>query len=134
MKILGVDHIGIAVKNLELAFAAYEKGFGLKLGGVELIPDRKLKIGFIDMGNTHVELIESTSPDTPIAKFIEKNGEGIHHYCLRVDNIEEALAHFKNIGYELIDKEPRVGAAGTKIAFIHPRSFGGVLIELKQGN
>jgi methylmalonyl-CoA/ethylmalonyl-CoA epimerase len=132
MKILGIDHIGIAVKNLESAFAAYEKGFGLKLEGVELIPDRNLKIGFLDMGNTHVELIEPTSADAAIAKFIEKRGEGIHHICVRVDNIEEALAHFKNIGYELIDNEPRSGAAGTKIAFIHPRSFGGVLIELKQ--
>jgi methylmalonyl-CoA/ethylmalonyl-CoA epimerase len=132
MKIIGVDHIGIAVNNIEKAFEAYRQGFGLELEGIEQIKDRNLRIGFLDMGNTHIELIEPTSIDSTIAKFIESRGEGLHHYCIRVDNINEALTHFNNFGYELIDKVPREGAAGSKIAFIHPKSFGGVLIELKE--
>jgi len=132
MKILGVDHIGIAVNKIDDSYPKYQKGFGLSLEKTEFIPDKNLKIGFLDMGNIHIELIEPTSADSTIAKFIEKRGPGIHHFCILVDNIEESLAQFKNIGYEMIDSCPRQGAAGSKIAFVHPGSFDGVLIELKQ--
>ncbi len=132
MKIIGVDHIGIAVKNINRAMDFYRRGLGLDLGGIEDIPDRNLKVGFINIGSTKIELIESTSDDSAIAKYIAKKGEGIHHICLLVDDIAEALTHFKSEGFELIDSHPRGGAEGSKVAFVHPKAAGGVLIELKQ--
>ena len=132
MKILGIDHIGIAVKNINQSMDFYRRGLGLELGGIEEIPDRDLKAGFIDVGATKIELIESTSDNSAIGKYIAKKGEGIHHICLLVDNIAKALEHFKSEGFELIDSQPRGGAEGSKIAFIHPKAAGGVLIELKQ--
>ena len=132
MKILSIDHIGIAVKNINQSLDFYKRGLGLELDGIEEIPDRNLRVGFINIGSTKIELIESTSDDSTIAKYIAKKGEGIHHICLLVDNLTEALKHFKSEGFELIDNQPRVGAEGSKIAFIHPKAAGGVLIELKQ--
>jgi methylmalonyl-CoA/ethylmalonyl-CoA epimerase len=132
MKILGVDHIGIAVSKIDDYFPLYEKGLGLKITKAESIPDSNLKIAFLDLGNILLELIEPTSPDSTIAKFITKRGPGIHHFCIQVEDIEEALAHFNKICYEMIDNHPRKGEDGSRIAFISPKSFGGVLIELKQ--
>ena len=138
MKILGIDHIGIAVNDIEKMLGFYIRTLGLRFGGIEEIPDRYLKVGFIDnsesspSAKTRIELIEPTSPESTVAKFIAKRGEGIHHLCFHVDDIEEAIGQLVKGGFELIDKIPRRGAENSKIAFIHPKSTGGVLIELKQ--
>jgi len=132
MQILGIDHIGIAVNSIADAVDFYQRALGLKLDRTEAIPERHIRIGFIDTGSTQLELIEPTSNESVIAKFIASRGEGIHHFCLRVDDLAGALAVLKDQGYELIDPEPRQGAAGSRIAFVHPRAAGGVLIELKE--
>lgn len=132
MKVLGVDHIGIAVKKIEDSMKFYEEGLDLKLAGIEQIPERHLKVGFIETGDARIELIESTSDESAIAGFIAGRGEGIHHICLKVDDIEAALEQMKRKGYKLIDEVPKAGAEGSRVAFIHPKSAGGVLIELKQ--
>jgi methylmalonyl-CoA/ethylmalonyl-CoA epimerase len=126
-----VDHIGIAVKNLEEAMKFYE-ALGLKSAGTEVVEEQKVKVAFYPVGDSEVELLESTSPDGPIAKYIEKNGPGIQHLAFRVDNIEKALAELKEKGVRLIDEKPRYGAGGAKIAFLHPKSTFGVLIELSE--
>lgn len=132
MKILGIDHIGIAVKNIGGAAGFYDNALGLHIAGEEIIADRHLKIAFLETGNGRLELIEPTSEESTIAKFLANRGEGIHHFCLLVDDIEQALQEMSQKGYRLIDKTPRHGAEGSKIAFIHPSAAGGVLIELKQ--
>lgn len=132
MKVLGVDHIGIAVNSISKAIDFYQRALGLELEGIEDVPTRQLKVGFIDTGSSRIELIESTSDESTIAKYLSKRGEGIHHICLKVDSLDKALEQLKNEGYELIDNEPQNGAGGSKIAFVHPRSAGGVLIELKE--
>lgn len=133
MKALKVDHIGIAVTNLEEGAKMYE-AMGLKMTGVEEVPEQKVKVAFFPVGDTEVELLESTDPEGPIAKFIEKNGGrgGIQHIAFRVDDICEALEQLKTAGVPLIDQVPRYGAGGAKIAFIHPKATGGVLIELSE--
>jgi len=131
MKILKIDHIGIAVKNLAQGAALYEL-LGMKSAGVEEVAEQKVKVAFYPLGDTEIELLESTSPDGPIARYLEKNGEGIQHLALRVDNIEAALAELKAKGVRLIDEKPRYGAGGAKIAFVHPKSTGGILLELSQ--
>jgi methylmalonyl-CoA/ethylmalonyl-CoA epimerase len=132
MRIISIDHIGIAVNSIPESMDFYGRGLNLKLGGTEAIPDRHLKIGFIDVGNTRVELIESTSNDSAIAKYVQKHGGGIHHICLRVANLDEALAHMKKEGFELIDEKPKPGAEGSRVAFVHPKAGHGVMIELKE--
>lgn len=138
MKILGLDHIGIAVESIEKAMEFYHKALGLTLDGVEEIADRHLKIGFINTkndssaDNTRIELIEPTSTGTTISNFIKKRGEGIHHLCFLVDDIEEALERMRAEGFRLIDNRPQIGASGSRIAFLHPKTAGGVLIELKE--
>ena len=124
-----VDHIGIAVKNLEDAIKIWEN-LGLKVEEIEEVPDQKVRTAIFHAGETRIELLEATAEDSPIAKFIEKRGEGIHHIALGVDNIEEHLEKLKEKGFRLIDEEPRIGAGGAKIAFVHPKSVGGVLLEL----
>ena len=131
-KTLKVDHIGIAVKDLEQAKKFYTEILGMTSSGEEVVEQQKVKVCFIPCGDSEVELLESTSPDGPIAKFIEKNGEGIQHMALRVDNIEEALADLKAKGVRLIDETPRYGAGGASIAFVHPKATGGILLELSQ--
>jgi len=126
-----VDHIGIAVKDLAEAMKFYE-ALGLKSAGTEVVEEQKVKVAFYPVGDSEVELLESTSPDGPIAKYIEKNGPGIQHLAFRVDNIEKALAELKEKGVRLIDEKPRYGAGGAKIAFLHPKSTFGVLIELSE--
>jgi methylmalonyl-CoA/ethylmalonyl-CoA epimerase len=131
MKITRVDHIGIAVKSIVESLKVYE-ALGLKSVGVEEVAEQKVRVAFLPLGEAEIELLESTSPDGPVAKYIEKNGEGIQHLALRVDNLEAALAELKAQGVRLIDEKPRYGAGGAKIAFVHPRSTGGVLLELSE--
>ncbi len=131
MKITRLDHIGIAVKSIAESLKVYE-AMGLKSVGVEEVAEQKVRVAFLPIGETEIELLESTAPDGPVAKYIEKNGEGIQHLALRVDNLEAALAEMKAKGVRLIDEKPRYGAGGAKIAFVHPRSTGGVLLELSE--
>ena len=131
MNILKVDHIGIAVKNLSESSKFYE-ALGIQSTGVEEVTEQKVKVSFFPVGDSEIELLESTSPDGPIAKYIEKNGEGIQHMALRVDDLEAALAELKAKGVRLIDEKPRYGAGGAKIAFVHPKSTGGILLELSE--
>ena len=127
-----VDHIGIAVKNLNEALNFYENILGLKSAGTETVEEQKVKVAFLPLGDTEVELLESTEEDGPIARYIAKNGEGIQHIAYRVDDIEKAIAEMKENGIRMIDEKPRYGAGGAKIAFCHPKSTFGVLIELCQ--
>ncbi len=129
-----IDHIGIAVKNLEEALAFYEDALGLKATGTEVVEEQKVRIAFLPLGESKLELLESTSPDGPVAKFIETRGEGIQHIAVRVDNIEEMLQALEEKGVRLIDKTPRYGAGGARIAFLHPKSTSGILLELCQRN
>ena len=130
--VLKVDHIGIAVKDLEQAKKFYTDILGMKATGEEVIEQQKVKVCFIPTGDSELELLESTSADGPIAKFIEKKGEGIQHMALRVDNIEKTLADLKEKGVRLIDEKPRYGAGGASIAFVHPKATGGILLELSE--
>jgi len=132
MKVLKIDHIGIAVKNLEETLRFYTEALGLELQGTEIVEEQKVKVAFLPIGDTEVELLESTTEDGPIAKFIEKKGEGIQHIAFRVDNIEEAIEYMKEKGFKMIDEKPRYGAGGAKIAFMHPKSTYGVLLELSE--
>ena len=129
-----VDHIGIAVTNLEEAKKFYTEMLGMKATGEEVVEEQKVKVCFIPTGDSELELLESTSPDGPIAKYIEKNGgrNGIQHVALRVDNIEQAIADLMAKGVRMIDEKPRYGAGGSAIAFLHPKATGGVLLELCQ--
>lgn len=131
-KTLRVDHVGIAVKDLEQAKKFYTEVLGMTAMGEEVVEQQKVKVCFIPCGDSEVELLESTSPDGPIAKFIEKNGEGIQHVAIRVDNINAALEDLKAKGVRLIDQEPRYGAGGASIAFVHPKATGGILLELSE--
>ena len=131
MRILKIDHIGIAVKNLAESAKLYEM-LGIQSTGSEVVAEQQVKVSFFPVGDSEIELLESTSPDRPIARYIEKNGEGIQHLALRVDDIEAALEELKANGIRLIDEKPRYGAGGAKIAFVHPKSTGGILLELSQ--
>ena len=131
MNILKIDHIGIAVKNLTESANLYEL-LGIKSTGTEEVAEQKVKVAFFPVGEAKIELLESTSPDGPVARYIEKNGEGIQHLALRVDNLEEALTELQAKGVRLIDNQPRLGAGGARIAFIHPQSTGGILLELTE--
>ncbi len=125
-----IDHIGIAVRDLDEAIRFYEGALGIKVTEIEEVPDQKVRVAFLPTGDSEVELLESTSPDGPIARFIEKNGEGIQHIAFRVDSVEEKLAELKNSGVRLIDEKPRRGAGGAMIAFLHPKSTFGTLVEI----
>jgi methylmalonyl-CoA/ethylmalonyl-CoA epimerase len=127
-----LDHIGIAVGDVAQALAFYRDELGLHVDAPEEVASQKVRTHFIPVGEATIELLEATSPDSPIAKYVEKRGPGIHHVALRVDDIHAALAHLKARQVRLIDAEPRVGAEGALIAFIHPASTHGVLVELKQ--
>jgi len=131
MNVLKIDHIGIAVKNLAESSKLYEM-LGIKSSGIEEVAEQKVKVCFFPVGDSEIELLESTAPDGPIAKYIEKNGEGIQHMALRVENIEAALEELKAKGIRLIDEKPRYGAGGARIAFVHPKSTGGILLELSE--
>jgi methylmalonyl-CoA/ethylmalonyl-CoA epimerase len=130
MQLSHIEHIGIAVRNLNDAISFYEKAFGLKCYNIEEVKEQKVKTAFFMVGQTKIELLESTDPEGPIGKFIEKKGEGIHHMAFAVNNIEEALKEVEQNGVTLIDKTPRKGAEGLDIAFLHPKSTFSVLTEL----
>ena len=132
MKALKVDHIGIAVNNLEESLKFYTEVLGLTALGTEVVEEQKVKVAFIPCGDSELELLESTSPDGPIAKFIEKNGEGIQHIAIKVDDIDATLAELKEKGVRLIDEKPRYGAGGARIAFLHPKATKGVLLEISE--
>jgi len=127
-----IDHIGIAVNSLDEAVSFYENILGLKAAGTEIVEEQKVKVAFLQVGDSEVELLESTEEDGAIAKFIAKNGEGVQHIAYRVDDIEAAISEMKEKGIRMIDEKPRYGAGGAKIAFCHPKSTFGVLIELTQ--
>ena len=130
MKIKHIDHIGIAVKSIDQAKKFYSDILGLKIEGIENVADQKVNVAFLPITDSELELVESTHPDGPVAKYIEAKGEGIQHIAFRVENIEEALAELKAKGVRLIDEKPRKGAGGAKIAFIHPKETNGVLVEI----
>jgi len=130
MNLTHIEHIGIAVKNLDESIKYYENVFGLKCYAIEEVKDQKVRTAFFMIGQTKIELLESTEPDSPIGKFIEKKGEGIHHIAFATTNLKEALKSAEEKGIQLIDKEPRKGAEGLNIAFLHPKSTFGVLTEL----
>jgi methylmalonyl-CoA/ethylmalonyl-CoA epimerase len=132
MKILKIDHIGVAVKDANAASKLFEGLLGLKIQGSETVPEQKVRTVFLPVGETEVELLEATAPDSPIAGFLEKRGEGVQHIAFCVENIEEALAELEAKGVRLIDRKPRMGAGGKKIAFLHPRDTFGVLVELSE--
>lgn len=129
-----IDHIGIAVKSIEKATELFSNLLGLKVTGEERVEGQKVKVAFLPLGDSELELLESTEPEGPIARFIEKKGEGIHHIAFRVDNIEKTLEKLKKEGVRLIDEKPRYGAGGAKIAFLHPKDTNGILIELSERN
>jgi methylmalonyl-CoA/ethylmalonyl-CoA epimerase len=130
MKILKIDHLGVAVKSIDAGKNFWTDVLGLRFEGAETVAEQKVTTAFFPVGESEVELLESTAPDGPIAKYLEKKGEGIQHIAFRVENIEEALAELNAKGIQLIDEKPRKGAGGAKIAFIHPKATSGVLVEL----
>jgi methylmalonyl-CoA/ethylmalonyl-CoA epimerase len=132
MKILKIDHIGIAAKSIDQVAPFWNTILGLPMAGRETVEEQKATTAFLPVGESELEILESTSPDGALAKFIESRGEGIQHIALRVDNIEKALQELKEKGVRLIDEKPRRGAGGAKIAFIHPKSTNGVLLELSE--
>lgn len=129
--VIGIDHIGIAVNNLDEAINLYRDILGLKLEGVHAVEAQKVLVAsFSTGGETRIELLEPTERESPVAKFIERRGEGIHHIALKVRNIEAVLEELKGKGLKLVDEKPRIGVGGAKIAFIHPKSTRNVLLEL----
>lgn len=127
-----LTHIGIAVKNLDNSSRLFSKLFGLNQSHTEEVAEQKVKAMFFRIGEGGVELLEPTNPDSSIAKYIEKRGEGVHHLSFEVDDIEKEIARLKKEGFQMIDERPRVGADGFRIAFLHPKSTNGVLVEISQ--
>ncbi len=130
MNINKIEHIGIAVNSIEEALKYYENILGLKCYAIEEVTEQKVRTAFLKVGETKIELLESTDCESPISKFIEKRGEGIHHIAFAVNEIKNTLTEVEEKGVKLIDKKPRQGAEGLEIAFLHPKSTGGVLTEL----
>lgn len=130
MKPSHIEHIGIAVRNLDESIKFYEEILGLPCYNIEEVKDQKVRTAFFQVGDTKIELLESTEPDGPIGKFLEKKGEGIHHIAFAVDDIEQKLHAVKEKGIRVLDEKPRKGAEGLDIAFLHPKSTHGVLTEL----
>lgn len=130
MNLKNIDHIGIAVTNMQESLSFWETSLGIEPHGIQEVPEQKLRTAFLPIGETEIELLESTSAESSVAKFIEKHGEGLHHIAIRVDDIDAALAELKAKGIKLIDETPRNGAGGARIAFVHPKATHGVLLEL----
>jgi methylmalonyl-CoA/ethylmalonyl-CoA epimerase len=130
MNITHIEHIGIAVKSLEESIAYYEGVLGLKCYSIEEVKEQRVKTAFFMVGQTKIELLESTDPEGPVGRFLEKKGEGVHHIAYATTELEQALVQMQEKGVTLIDKEPRKGAEGLSIAFLHPKSTHGVLTEL----
>jgi methylmalonyl-CoA/ethylmalonyl-CoA epimerase len=133
VKAKGLDHVAIAVKDLDQAIAHWRDALGLELAEIEEVPEQQVRTAIFGHGMGRVELICPTVPDSGVAKFLQKRGEGLHHICVEVEDIDAALAGLKAKGAPLIDTEPKIGAGGARIAFIHPRGANGVLVELRQG-
>jgi methylmalonyl-CoA epimerase len=129
MTVKKIDHIGIVVQDIEAALKVYRDALGLELAKTELVPEQEVKIAFLPTGESEIELVQPTSGDSGVARYLARRGEGVHHICLEVDDIEAALAQVAAQGMELIDKTPRTGSGGQKLAFVHPKSAHGVLIE-----
>lgn len=127
-----LEHLGIAVKSLETSVPLFEKIFGVKAGEMEYVAEQKVNVRKIKLENFDIELLEATSPDSPIGKFVEKKGEGIHHCSFEVPDVASKLEELKTNGIQLIDQQPRFGAEGMLIAFLHPKSTNGILMELAQ--
>jgi methylmalonyl-CoA epimerase len=127
-----ISHLGIATKGIDEALKFWQDALGLENVHTETVEDQKVRVAMLPLGETNIELLEPTSEDSPIQKFLEKRGGGIHHIAVEVDNIEASLVKLKNQGMRLIDEKPRVGAEGCLVAFVHPSSAGGVLMELVQ--
>jgi methylmalonyl-CoA/ethylmalonyl-CoA epimerase len=134
MKILKIDHLVIAVNSIDEGKKFWSDVLGLAFEGAETVEEQKVTTAFFPVSESEVELLESTSPDGPVAKYIEKRGAGIQHVAFRVADIDAALAELKEKGVKLIDQEPRIGAGGARIAFLHPKATGGVLVELCERN
>lgn len=132
-KALGLNHVAIAVKDLDAAIAMYRDVLGLQLHEIEEVKEQQVRTAIFGHGMGRIELICPTSSDSGVAKFLEKRGEGLHHICIEVEDIEASLAELKAKGAPLIDETPKIGAGGAKIAFIHPKGLKGVLTELRQG-
>ena len=130
MKVLKIDHLGIAVNSIDEGKKFWSDILGLEFEGAETVAEQKVTTAFFPVSESEVELLESTAPDGPVAKYIEKRGAGIQHVAFRVENIDAALAELKEKEVKLIDQEPRIGAGGARIAFLHPKATGGVLVEL----
>jgi len=130
MKTLRLDHIGIAVEKIDAALPVWEGILSLPLHGIEEVADQRVKTAFMPIGESEIELLEATDPEGPIGKFLAAKGQGVHHLAFRVANIDAALAELRAKGVRLIDETPRYGAGGARIAFIHPKATGGVLVEL----
>ena len=130
MNLKNIDHIGIAVSNLQESLSFWETSLGIELHGIEEVAEQKVRTAFLPIDDTEIELLEPTSAESSVAKFIEKHGEGLHHIAIRVDDIDAALAELKAKGIKLIDETARNGAGGARIAFVHPRSTHGALLEL----
>jgi methylmalonyl-CoA epimerase len=128
--IKGIDHVGIAVKSIDEAKKFWVDTLGLKLSHIEEVPEQKVRVAILKAGETTIELLEPTSPDSPIRRFIEKRGEGLHHLTLETDKLAERLQKLKGANVALINEQPRIGAGGASIAFLHPKSAHGVLVEL----
>jgi methylmalonyl-CoA/ethylmalonyl-CoA epimerase len=126
-----LDHIGVAVPSIDEVLSCY-RALGLELEGVEDVPSQKVRVAMLPIGSTRIELLEATAPDSPIARHLERRGAGLHHLCLRVDDIRQAMARLAGEGFQLLSDEPQPGAHGALVCFVHPRSTGGVLIELAQ--
>ena len=127
-----VDHVGIAVRDLEAAVEHYRNAFGIEPVHRETVEDQGVEEILFKVGTSYIQLLAATGPDTPVGKFLEKRGEGVHHIGYRVDDIVEVLAQLKSQGLPLVDESPRPGSRGTTVAFAHPKGFGGVLVELVQ--
>jgi methylmalonyl-CoA epimerase len=128
--IVKVDHVGIAVKSLEERLGFWHEALGMALAGTETVPTEGVRVAFLVAGDSRVELLEANRPDSPVAKFVDKRGEGIHHITFQVEAIQPVLDRLKALGIPLLDDAPRPGASGTMVAFLHPRAAGGVLVEL----
>lgn len=127
-----IDHIAVAVPNLEEALTFWQTALGLPLLDIETVTEQGVRVAKLDAGNTHIELLEPLSPESPVGKFLAQKGPGLHHLCFSVENINQELDDLKEKQTRLIDNEPKIGAGGAHIAFVHPKSTGGVLMELSE--
>jgi methylmalonyl-CoA/ethylmalonyl-CoA epimerase len=125
-----IDHVGVAVSDLEAAISLYEQSFGMELVHREIVEEQGVEAVLLDVGDSHVELLSPTGPDTPVGKFLEARGEGLHHVAYRVEDIDAALAGLREGGIRLIDETPRTGIRSSRVAFLHPKATGGVLTEI----